>query len=329
MNSLPNKRKLGFTEFEISEIGLGCWQLGGDFGPMQDQRAHDILQTAVDQGINFFDTADVYGGGRSEIHVGNELGAKKEIIIATKYGRDGNTYPDKYSLSDMRNSIKRAQDRLQRDVIDLIQLHCVPPQVLQKGDIFDWLRSVQQEGLIKHFGASVETMDEAILCAQQSGMASLQIIFNMLRQRPKEQLFDLAVQNQVGIIVRLPLASGLLSGKYSATSTFAEGDHRNYNRDGAAFSVGETFSGIKFEKGLQIIEDLKQFKPASYSMAQFAVRWILDHPAVSTVIAGASSPQQVQENVSVSSLAPLDAKSHEKLYDYFVKEVESHIRGVY
>src|SRR5690606_876128 len=161
------KRVLGKSGVEVSECGLGCWQLGGDFGPIDDARALSVLEAALEQGVNFFDTADVYGAGRSERYLGKVLGAKKDIFIATKYGRDGNTYPDKYSLTDLRDSIKRAQDRLQREVIDLIQLHCVPGAVMQQGDIFHWLREVQQEGLIKHFGASVETVEEALLCAQQ------------------------------------------------------------------------------------------------------------------------------------------------------------------
>ncbi len=323
------KRVLGKSGFEISECGLGCWQLGGDFGPIEDDRAYEVIHAALEAGVNFFDTADVYGGGKSESYLGQVLGSKKDIFIATKYGRDGNTYPDKYSLEDMRDSIKRAQDRLQRDVIDLLQLHCVPTTIMEEGAIFDWLLQVQEEGLIKHFGASVETVDEALLCVQKPGLSSLQIIFNIFRQRALDTLFDQALANKVGIIVRLPLASGLLSGKYSSSSTFAESDHRNYNKDGAAFSVGETFSGIPFDKGLELVTELESHKPADLSMAQFAQRWILDHKAVSTVIAGASSKKQVGENTSVSALKPLEDDVHKALYDFYLTKVEAHIRGVY
>lgn len=323
------KRVLGKSGVAVSECGLGCWQLGGDFGPIDDARALSVIEAALEQGVNFFDTADVYGAGRSERYLGSVLGAKKEIFIATKYGRDGNTYPDKYSLTDLRDSIKRAQDRLQREVIDLIQLHCVPTAIMEQGDIFHWLREVQQEGLIKHFGASVETVDEALLCAHQEGLTSLQIIFNIFRQRAIDKLFSVAKENKVGIIVRLPLASGLLSGKYKSSTRFDDSDHRNYNKDGAAFSVGETFSGIPFDKGLKFVNKIHAYKPVDLSMTQFALRWILDHDAVTTVIAGASSINQVAENVSASRVQALSKKVHKSLYDLYIKEIEKEIRGVY
>lgn len=329
MDSIIPKRILGKSGFKVSESGLGCWQLGGDFGPIDDRRAHAILEAALEQGVNFFDTADVYGAGKSERYLGKVLGARKDIFIATKYGRDGSTYPDNYSLADLRDSLKRAQDRLQRNVIDLIQLHCVPTKVMEQGDIFDWLRTVQQEGLIRHFGASVETVDEAILCVTQEGLSSLQIIFNIFRQGPKSRLFDMALESNVGIIVRLPLASGLLSGKYSKETCFAETDHRNYNQDGAAFSVGETFSGIPFAKGLEFVSKVQDFKPSLMSLTQFALRWILDHKAVTTVIAGASSVEQVVENVSAASLPILSADTHEALHKLYTQEVEKEIRGVF
>ena len=181
-------RKLGNTDLMASEIGLGCWQLGGDFGPIDDASALAILEKAVEQGITFFDTADVYGAGRSESYLGQALASlKSDVVVVTKYGRGAGTYPDGYSLTDMRDSIRRAQDRLQREVIDLIQLHCIPTSVLRKGEVFDWLRTVQQEGLIRNFGASVETLEEAFICSEQAGLASLQIIFNLFRQRPIEK----------------------------------------------------------------------------------------------------------------------------------------------
>ena len=324
------KRLLGKSNLQVSEIGLGCWQLGGDFGPIEDKRALGILEAAVEQGITFFDTADVYGAGRSESYLGEALAPLGDkVIVVTKYGRGAGTYPDGYSLTDMRDSIRRAQDRLKRDVIDLIQLHCVPTSVVRHGEIFDWLRTVQQDGLIKHFGASVETLEEAFLCAEQEDLASLQIIFNLFRQRPIEKLFDVVREKNVGIIVRLPLASGLLSGKYSRETRFAESDHRNYNKDGDAFSVGETFSGIPFDKGLELVEQIKTHKPEAMSMAQYAMRWILDHDAVTTVIAGASSVDQVTQNVSVSSLPQLSPETHKALFDFYLENIEQHIRGVF
>lgn len=320
------KRTLGNSELVISEVGLGCWQLGGDFGPVDESRARDILASALESDINFFDTADVYGAGQSERYIGQ--GIKGDAIVATKYGRGAETYPDKYSLTNMRDALRRAQDRLQRDTIDLIQLHCIPTEVMAYGEIFDWLRTVQQEGLVSYFGASVETIEEALICAQQEDLTSLQVIFNLLRQRPAKALFPIAKERGIGIIVRLPLASGLLSGKYTAATTFADTDHRNYNKDGAAFSVGETFSGVPFEKGLELTAKLSEYKPSSLSMAQFAMRWILDHEAVTTVIAGASSPEQVQSNVLVSELPKLDADLHDALYAFYETEVERFIRGV-
>jgi len=320
-------RVLGNSKLSIGEVGLGCWQLGGDFGPLSDETAASIIETALESGVSFFDTADVYGGGKSESYLGKALAKVPPAIkIATKYGRGPGTYPDGYSLNDMRDSVKRAQDRLQRDCIDLLQLHCIPTEVMAHGEIFDWLRTIQQEGQIAHFGASVERIDEALVCAEHDDLTSLQIIFNLLRQRPIKDLFDVAQEKHVGIIVRLPLASGLLSGKYTAETTFDESDHRNYNKDGEAFSVGETFSGIEFSKGLALVAELDRMKPEGYSMAQFAMRWILDQPAVTTIIPGASSAQQVLSNVSVSELSPLPEDLHQALYAFYEKHVESLIR---
>ncbi len=326
-NTLVNTRQLGRTGLAVSEVGLGCWQLGGDFGPVSAATAEAVIEQAVKDGINFFDTADVYGDGISETYLGklvNQL--LPEAVIATKYGRAAGTYPDGYSLTDMRDSVCRAQDRLQRDCIDLLQLHCVPEHVLAEQHIFDWLREIQQQGLIKAFGASVETHKEAEICLAHSDLQSLQIIFNLLRQRPIEVLFDKALAQQVGIIVRLPLASGMLSGKFSKDTAFAATDHRNYNKDGEAFSVGETFSGIAFDKGLEIVDTLKQSVPEGMTMAQFAMRWILDHDAVTTIIPGASSASQVTQNAKVSQLPVVDQAVHEQLFSYYESDIEKHIR---
>ncbi|MEC7824775.1 MAG: aldo/keto reductase [Pseudomonadota bacterium] len=326
-DTLVTTRQLGRTGMAVSEVGLGCWQLGGDFGPVSAATAEAVIEQAVKEGINFFDTADVYGDGISEQYLGklvNQL--MPEAVIATKYGRAAGTYPDGYSLTDLRDSVRRAQDRLQRDSLDLLQLHCVPERVLAEQHIFDWLREVQQEGLIKAFGASVETHKEAEICLEHSDLQSLQIIFNLLRQRPIEALFDKALAQQVGIIVRLPLASGMLSGKFSKDTAFAETDHRNYNKDGEAFSVGETFSGIAFDKGLEIVDTLKQSVPEGMTMAQFAMRWILDHEAVTTIIPGASSASQVTQNARVSQLPVVDQAVHEALFAYYESDIEKHIR---
>lgn len=321
------RRTLGSSNLQVSEVGLGCWQLGGDFGPIDEQTATAILQQSVADGITFFDTADVYGSGQSERYLGKVLAdIAPRAVIATKYGRSEGTYPDGYSLSDLRDSVKRAQDRLARDSLDLLQLHCIPRQVIAHGAIFDWLRELQQEGHINHFGASVETLEEAHLCLAHDDLTSLQIIVNLMRQRPVTALFDEALAKQVGIIVRLPLASGMLTGKFDENTQFDANDHRNFNKDGNAFSVGETFSGIEYSKGLALVKRLNEYKPVAFSMAQFAMRWILDHQAVSAIIPGASSTKQVTQNAAVAGLPALDSARHKALYDLYLRDIEPLIR---
>lgn len=323
-------RTLGNTGFKISEVGLGCWQLGGDFGPIQKHTVDGIFNAAQEANINFYDTADVYGAGQSEIYVGehcNDLQHKP--YIATKYGRGAGTYPNGYSLLDLRDSIKRAQDRLQTDCIDLIQLHCIPTEVMQRGEIFDWLRTIQQEKHIQFFGASVETVEEALICAKHDDISSLQVIFNIFRQKLVEELLPVADEKDIGIIARLPLASGLLSGKFTTNTEFDPTDHRNFNKDGDAFNVGETFAGIPFAKGVELAEQIKELTPEGYTTAQMAMRWILDHPAVTTIIPGASRATQVTENAKVSELPSLPQSLHEELKAFYQQKIAAHIRGAY
>lgn len=325
------QRNYGTLQTPISEIGLGCWQFGGDFGPMPEERAMEIMSTAANGGITFFDTADVYGTGRSESLIGKFLKsyAGDPIQVVTKFGRAAEVYPDGYSEDAMRKSVDASRERLGVDSIDCLQLHCVPPKVLEDGQIFDWLRTLKSEGAIREFGASVETVSEGLICLKQEGLASLQVIFNIFRQKLVTELLPPAKEAGVSIIVRLPLASGMLAGKYSAGTTFTEGDHRNYNKDGQAFSVGETFAGIPFGKGIELVEELREILPETMSMAQAAQRWILDHDAVTTLITGASSPEQAKENASVSELPSLDMQAHEKLSELYHSKVKKHIRGVY
>jgi aryl-alcohol dehydrogenase-like predicted oxidoreductase len=326
-----NCRIFGGTDMKVSEIGLGCWQLGGsDWGSIDEKSARQILTTAVESGINFFDTADVYGDGRSETLIGQFLKNRSDrIFVATKLGRTGSLYPDKYSEGGLRRATEASLKRLGVEALDLTQLHCVPAKVMRQGDVFEWLRTLQDEGKIKHFGASVESMDEALLCLEQEGLVSLQIIFNLFRQRPITALFPQAQKKNVAIIVRLPLASGLLGGKLTRASTFPENDHRNYNRDGRAFSVGETFAGLPLEKGVDLTDELRALVPSGLTMAQMAQRWILDYAAVTTVITGASRPDQVASNASSSDLPPLDPALHDKLQSFHEEKVAAFIRGVY
>ena len=228
----------------------------------------------------------------------------------------------------LRKGVEGSLKRLGVTSLDLLQLHCIPEEILKRGDIFDALRKIQKEGLIKGFGASVETREEGLFCMEQEGLVSLQIIFNVFRQHYGPTFFDLAEARGVGLIVRLPLASGLLTGKFNSKSEFGENDHRNYNRNGEAFNVGETFSGLPFEKGLELVEKIKtEFLPAGMSMVEFALRWILDHPGVSCVIPGASSVEQAVGNAKVSDLPELPSEVHDRLKDFFEREVLEHIRG--
>ena len=274
-------RTLGSNGFEIREVGLGCWQLGGtEFGPLDEETGHQILSAAKDSGSNFFDTANVYGSGRSESIIGKFLREHGDgITVASKTGRE--VYPDGYSEENLRKSILESNEKLGLDCLDLVQLHCVPHSILQEGAIFDWLRTLKNEGLIRHFGASVESVDEGLTCLEHDDLLSLQVIFNPFRQKLIEELFPRAVEQGVGVIARLPLASGLLSGKFTTETTFGEGDHRNFNRDGACFNVGETFAGIPFEKGVELADQLQPLVPAGMTMAQMSQRWILDFEAVS------------------------------------------------
>lgn len=326
-----NTRLFGTSGVDVSEIGLGCWQLGGaDWGDLDDQRAFGILNAAADAGVTFLDTADVYGMGRSESLVGRFLKqCSGKFFVATKLGRMPDLYPDKFTEAGVRAATEASLKRLGVETLDLIQLHCIPAEVLQNGEIFDWLRCLQREGKIKQFGASVESMEEAQLCLTQEGLCSLQIIFNLFRQKPIHALFDDAKQRNVGIIVRLPLASGLLSGNMTTAREFPDNDHRKYNRDGQAFNVGETFAGLPFKKGVELADALKSLVPAGLTLADMAQRWILDQDAVSTVITGASRPEQAAANARVSTLPPLGEILHNELADFYQREVEQHIRGPY
>ena len=315
----------------VSEIGLGTWQIGGSWGEVAESDALEILRAAGDNGVTFFDTADVYGDGRSERLIGQFLREKpSEIFVATKLGR--NSQPggnENYTPAAMRLHTENSLRNLGVEALDLTQLHCIPTEELRRGEVFEILRELKKEGKIRRFGASVESMEEAHLCLKQDGLSSLQIIFNIFRQKPIEDLFAAAQAKNVGIIVRLPLASGLLSGKISQTTQFSPDDHRNFNQNGEAFNVGETFAGLGQEKGAELSEKLKSLLPNDVSMAKIALRWILDFDAVTTVIPGASRVSQVESNVAASDLAPLSPDLHAQLKDFYEREVREFVRGPY
>ncbi len=324
-----NKRDFFKLKEPVSEIGLGCWQLGGDFGPLEEKTGEAILEQAVEKGITFFDTADVYGGGRSERLLGKVLKrhGRERFTLATKTGRTGDLFPDQYRRETLRARVEDSLKRLGTDTVDLLQLHCIPLEVLREGAVFDWLRELREEGKIRAYGASVESVEEGLVAMEQEDLASLQVIFNLFRQKPREVLFPKAREGGVSLIVRLPLNSGLLAGKLSRSSSFAESDHRQFNRDGAAFNVGETFGGIPFETGLELVEALRPLCPEGLTMAQMAQRFILDFPEVTTVITGASRPEQVTGNAAVSSLPPLDPSLHQALERFYTEQVAPHVRG--
>ncbi len=326
-----NLRTLGKNGFEVSEIGLGCWQIGADWGEeIAREEAQDILKTAVINGIRFFDTADVYGGGRSEELIGEFLEKNHSSVkVATKFGRDQEVFPDNYSEKALRKSVDASRKRLGVETIELLQLHCIPEEELKKGEVFEWLRKLKKEGKIQHFGASVESVDEGLLCLEQDGLQSLQVIFNIFRQKLEDELLPSAYEKGVGIIVRLPLASGLLTGKFNKNTHFEENDHRNFNRNGEQFNVGETFAGLPFEKGVELANELKDFCPEGMSLTEMSLRWILDHKEVSTIIPGASSTKHISQNAQVSELSPLPQGLKKELGSFYREKVQQHIRGKY
>ena len=323
-------RNFGKEQTEVSEVGLGCWQIGAGWGTVKETTAKEILNTALDQGITFYDTADVYGDGRSEKLVGEFFKKQRDkVFTASKVGRTPDLYPDGYTKEKVKYRLQQSLKRLQIEPLDLIQTHCIPRKLMEDGEIFEWLSDFKKEGLIRNFGASVETMEEAKICMQHPELYSLQIIFNIFRQNPTEEVLGLAREKQVGIIARVPLASGLLSGKFTKESTFPLNDHRNFNKSGKYFNIGETFAGIPFDKGVELANKVKSHVPEGFSMSQMALRWILDHDAISVVIPGASKPEHVRLNASASELKPLDEGVHQKLKGIYKNEVESAIQGHY
>jgi aryl-alcohol dehydrogenase-like predicted oxidoreductase len=304
---------------------LGAWQIGGAWGSVSDEDAIRVLNAALDAGVNFIDTADVYGDGRSERFIAQVLADRPEpVLVATKAGRRLQPHnAEGYNRKNLTAFVERSLENLRRETLDLLQLHCPPTEVYYRPEVFEALADLQREGKIRHFGVSVERVEEAIKALNYPELASVQIIFNAFRQRPKELFFGLAQAADVGIVVRLPLSSGLLAGKITKQTQFAPDDHRNFNRLGEQFDRGETFSGVDFDAALAAVDALRPLVLPGISMAHFAMRWILDHPAVSCVIPGARNPDQIAQNVLASDLAPLSDEQRQAVEEIYANHIRA------
>jgi len=322
-------RPMPRAHLEVSEIGLGTWQLGGDFGAISDEQARAILHAALDAGVTFLDTADVYGDGRSERLVGGVVAERSDrdrITVATKAGRRADPHvPEAFTAEALRGWITRSLDNLGVERLDLLQLHCPPTPVYADDAVFDALDGLVDEGLLASYGVSVETCDEALTAIARPHVVSVQIILNAFRRKPLEEVLPAAAAAGVGIIARVPLASGLLSGRFTAETTFAPEDHRTYNRDGSAFDIGETFAGVPFEVGVEAAREASALAGTDRTPAQLALRWLLDQEAVTTVIPGASSPEQARANAVASDLPPLDEATHTALADIYDRHIRAHV----
>jgi aryl-alcohol dehydrogenase-like predicted oxidoreductase len=319
-----NDREFGSTGMQVSEISLGTWQLGGKWGSVYNgQNALKTLETAYEQGINFFDTADVYNNGESERSIGKFMRGKEgKVFVATKCGRQITPHVSAgYTCEAIAEYTEDSLRRLGVDTLDLIQLHCPPTDVFYRPEIFETLQKLQDSGKIRHFGVSIERVEEGLKAMEYQGMSSIQVIYNMFRQRPSELLFPLAKEKGVGIICRVPLASGMLTGKFSADSVFGASDHRFFNRHGESFDKGETFSGVDYQLGIQAVDELKKMFGVD-QLTKVALRWILMQDAVSCVITGASNPDQIKENVEASQLPALTKEQMDgikSLYDQYIR----------
>jgi aryl-alcohol dehydrogenase-like predicted oxidoreductase len=312
----------------VSEISLGTWAFGGGWGVVDEDDALGALNRAVDLGVNFFDTADVYGDGRSEKLIGRLLRDRPhdEILVATKAGRrlDPHT-AEGYDYDNLSAFVERSLQNLGVEVLDLLQLHCPPTEAYRQDSTFEALDRLQEAGKVRNYGVSVEKVEEARMALAYPNVKTVQIIFNLFRQKPVQEFFPLAEERNVGILARVPLASGLLSGKMSADRVFTEDDHRNFNREGQAFDRGETFSGVDFETGLGAAEELKTLVPEGHTLSQFALRWILMHPAVSCAIPGGKNPAQVENNVAAADMPPLSEETMQRAQEIYDSRVRAEV----
>lgn len=321
---------LGKTGFPVSRVGFGAWAIGADWGDVSETDAMAALHAAIDEGITFFDTADAYGDGRSERLIARlrQERPTAPFTVATKAGRRLNPHvASAYTAANIENFIDRSLTNLQVDNLELVQLHCPPTDVYYNADLFEGLDDMVRRGKIQHYGVSVERVEEALKAIEFPGVETVQIIFNMLRLRPAELFFNQAVERNVGVIVRVPLASGLLTGKMTKATTFTDDDHRRYNRHGEAFDVGETFSGVDYETGLQAVEELRLLVPEGATMAQLALRWILMFDAVSIIIPGGKNPSQVADNAGSADLPRLSPETMAavaEIYDRYARPTVHH-----
>jgi aryl-alcohol dehydrogenase-like predicted oxidoreductase len=319
-------RTLGRTGRTVSVIGLGTWQLGADWGDVSEADATAVLAASVDAGVTFFDTADVYGDGRSEQIIGAFLKQRRtgvEITVATKMGRRVDQIPENYVMANFRAWVDRSRGNLDTERLDLVQLHCPPSAVIDSDEVYDALDTLVEAGAIAAYGVSVETCDQALAAIARPNLATVQIILNAFRLKPLDAVIPAAREAGVGIIARVPLASGLLTGKYTRDTTFAASDHRNYNRDGSAFDVGETFSGVDFETGLAAAAEFAALVPEGLTPAQAALAWVAQIDGVSSVIPGARSPKQAQANAAAGSVEPLSLDVNagvQDIYDRLLRE---------
>lgn len=320
-------RVLGRTGRPVSVVGLGTWQIGGDWGDVQDSTAFDILGAAVEAGVTLFDTADVYGDGHSEQLIGRFLRDRPDVdvLVATKMGRRAEQLAENYVLSNFREWNDRSRRNLGLECLDLVQLHCPPTPVYGSDEVYDALDTMVDEGRIANYGVSVETVAQALAAIARPRVASIQIVLNAFRQKPLDQVVPAAARNGVGILARVPLASGLLSGRYRRDTTFAENDHRNFNRGGEAFDVGETFAGIDFEAGVDAAQEFAALAPEH--PAALALRWIIDQPGVTAVIPGARSVEQVRSNAAAAGLSGTDSAIREKIRDLYDRRIRPSVHS--
>jgi aryl-alcohol dehydrogenase-like predicted oxidoreductase len=319
-------RQLGRTDMKVSTVSFGAWAIGGTWGPVQDDESLAALHKAIDLGVNFIDTADVYGDGRSERLIAK---LKKDrpndtIYVATKAGRRLAPVPENFNRANLSAWVERSLQNLETEALDILQLHCPHSDVYDMPEVFGILDDLVKAGKLRYYGVSVETVEEALKAIRYPNLQTIQIIFNMLRLKPAEEFFDAAKKAQVGILARVPLASGLLTGKLTAQSTFSADDHRSFNREGAAFNKGETFSGVPYDRALEAVDELKKLKPDGMNLTQFALRWILMFDAVTCAIPGAKNPQQEADNAAAAELPELSPEvmaGVQHVYDQYVREL--------